>query len=387
MMPLVGSSPLPGFGDFAGHVWLNTAHQGALPLAAAEAARDAIAWKTMPFALTQARFEDVPMRLRTALGQIVNAPAEEIILANSASYGLHLIASAYPWSEGDEILVMRGDFPSDILPWLLLEQRHGVKVICINPRGRVVEPDELKAAITPRTRLFCTSWVHSFSGFAVDADALGAICREHGVRFILNGSQALGARPLDLAVACIDAFISVGFKWLCGPYGTGFAWIRSEFREQLRPTKAYWLAMQTAEDLAMEITETELREISGARAYDVFGTANFFNFVPFATAVEHLTTLGLERVRDHDEMLVSHFVEGIDRAMYRVTSPNDRSPQRSTLIFFSHNDRDKNRVIYETLVRANLHVGFRDGCLRLAPHLYNTVNDINRTLNALHDFG
>ncbi len=145
--------------------------------------------------------------------------------------------------------------------------------------------------------------------------------------------------------------------------------------------------MQTAEDLAMEITETELREISGARAYDVFGTANFFNFVPFATAVEHLTTLGLERVRDHDEMLVSHFVEGIDRAMYRVTSPNDRSPQRSTLIFFSHNDRDKNRVIYETLVRANLHVGFRDGCLRLAPHLYNTVNDINRTLNALHDFG
>jgi cysteine desulfurase/selenocysteine lyase len=387
VIPFVGSFPLPGFGDFAGHVWLNTAHQGALSLAAAEAARCAIAWKTMPFELTQARFDDVPMRLRTALGRLVNAPADEIVLANSASYGLHLIASAYPWSEGDEVLVTHGDFPSDILPWLLLERRYGIKVVRIHPRGRVVEPDELRAAITPRTRVFCTTWVHSFSGFAVDFDALGEICRERDVRFVLNGSQALGARALDLSVAPVDAFISVGFKWLCGPYGTGFAWLRPEFRRQLRPTKAYWLVMQTAEDLGKEVMEAELREGLGARAYDEFGTANFFNFLPFATAIEQLIALGLERIRDHDQALVGRFIEGIDRAFYTITSPYEPGPQRSTLVFFSHNDRNKNRTIFEALTHARIHVAFRGGSMRLAPHLYNAKDDIDRTLNALHDLG
>lgn len=387
MTSVIGSSSFPGFSDFAGRVWLNTAHQGALSLAAAAAAREAVAWKTMPFELTQMRFDGVPIRLRTALGRLVNAPPEEIILANSASYGLHLIASACPWREGDEVLVMHADFPSDILPWLLLERRHGVKVVRIRPRGRVVEPDELKAAITPRTRVFCTTWVHSFSGFAVDVETLGTICRERSIRFVLNGSQALGARPLDLSVAPIDAVTSVGFKWLCGPYGTGFVWIRPEFRQQLLPTKAYWLAMQTAEDLGKEVVNAELREGLGARAYDVFGTANFFNFVPFATAIEELTALGLERIRDHDQALVTRFVERIDRALYTVTSPTAPSPERSTLVFFSHNDRNRNRAIHEALVRAGIHVAFRGGLMRLAPHLYNARSDIDRTLDALHDLG
>jgi selenocysteine lyase/cysteine desulfurase len=384
---LVGSSPFPGFADFSGRVWLNTAHQGALPLAAAAAAREAVLWKTTPFELTQARFDGVPMRLRSALGRLVNVPTEEIVLANSASYGLNLVASAYPWREGDEVLVMEGDFPSDILPWLLLERRHGVKVVRIRPHGRVVEPDELTAAITPRTRLFCTTWVHSFSGFAVDVEALGAICRARNIRFVLNGSQALGARPLDLSVAPVDAFTSVGFKWLCGPYGTGFVWLRPELREQLRPTKAYWLAMQTAADLGKEVVEAELREGLGARAYDVFGTANFFNFVPFATAIEELTGLRLERIRDHDQALVARFIEGLDRALYRVTSPTRAGPERSTLVFFTHNDKGRNRAIHEALVRAGIYVAFRGGSMRLAPHLYNGGGDIDRALDALHELG
>lgn len=385
MTQSIGSSALPGFGDFAGQVWLNTAHQGALPLAAADAAREAVAWKTMPFELTQARFDDVPRQLRVAIGGLINVPAEDVILANSASYGLNLVAAAYPWREGDEVLVMEGDFPSDILPWLLLERRCGIKVVRIRPRGRVVEPDELNSAMTPRTRLFCMTWVHSFSGFAIDLDALGAICRQHGIGFVVNGSQALGARPLDLSAAPVDVFVSVGFKWLCGPYGTGFAWMRPEFRAQLRPTKAYWLAMQTAEDLGKEVVEAELKMDLGARAYDVFGTANFFNFVPLASAIGHLAALGIERIRDHDQALVSRFVEGIDRARYTVTSPNAPGPQRSTLVFFSHRDRTRNRAIFDALAHGGVHVAFRGGSMRLAPHLYNRLTDIDRALAALHD--
>jgi hypothetical protein len=86
-----------GFGDFGGRIWLNTARQGPLPLVAANEAREAIAWKLAPYELTGERFDNVPRRLRTALGGLANVPADEIVLGNSASYGLHLIANGYPW--------------------------------------------------------------------------------------------------------------------------------------------------------------------------------------------------------------------------------------------------------------------------------------------------
>src|SRR5262252_6526531 len=111
---LTAMAALDGFGDFAGRVWLNTAHQGPLPLSAAEEAREAIAWKLAPHELTGARFDGIPRRLRTALGKLVNVPPDEIVLGNSASYGLHLIANGYTWQAGDEVLVMARDFPSDL---------------------------------------------------------------------------------------------------------------------------------------------------------------------------------------------------------------------------------------------------------------------------------
>lgn len=385
--PAAGLAPFPGFADFTGHVWLNAAHQGALPLKAAVEAHEAVAWKTMPFEMTQERFDGVPQRLRAVLGRLVNVPPEDIVLANSASYGLNLIAQAFPWREGNEVLVMEGDFPSDILPWLLLERQHGVKVVRLRPRGRVIEEDELRAAITPRTRLFCTTWVHSFSGFSIDLEALGSICRAHGVTFVVNVSQALGARPLDLASAPVDAVSCVGFKWLCGPYGTGFCWIRPSLRDSLRPTKAYWLSMLTAADLGQEVVETQLRTGLGARAYDIFGTANFFNAKPFAAALEHLLDLGLARVCAHDQALVSHFIAALDHEQFDITSPTEPDHRRSTLVYFSHRDRSRNRAIHAALAQAGIHVSYRGGSLRLAPHLYNSGDDIERAVATLHKVG
>jgi len=225
------------FGPFDGRVWLNCAHQGALPRVAAEEAREAIAWKVRPFELTPERFAEVPARLRRALGRLIGAPADEMILGNSASYGLHLVANGFPWREGDEVLLVRGDFPSVLLPWLALEPR-GVRVRYVDPARHLPQPEELAAALTPRTRVFCSTWVHSFSGVACDLRALGSVCRANGTRFVVNVSQGLGARPFDLSTG-VDAVVGVGFKWLCGPYGTGFTWVRPELLRSLHCNQAY----------------------------------------------------------------------------------------------------------------------------------------------------
>ncbi len=371
------------FGPFGGKVWLNCAHQGAIPRVAARAAEEAIQWKVAPFHLTTDRFGEVPRRLRTALGRLIEAPADDVILANSASYGLHLIANGLAWRDGDEVLLMKGDFPSCILPWLGLESR-GVRVRFIEPRERVIQPDELEAAITPATRLLCVTWVHSLSGYAADLQGLGAVCRARGVMFVANCSQAIGARPLNVSDVPVDAITSVGFKWLCGPYGTGFCWIRPDIRETLEYNQAYWLSMQTADDLGKENAVPALRTDLGARKYDVFGTANFFNYKPWTASIEYILDKGVENIRDHDQMLVSRFIAGLDRDAFELLSPEEEGERRSTLVFISHRQRDRNQAVYEALRENGVYVAYRAGSLRVAPHLFNTESDIDRAIAALN---
>jgi selenocysteine lyase/cysteine desulfurase len=370
------------FGPFDGAVWLNCAHQGPLPRLAVKEAQEAIAWKIAPFHLTTERFSQVPRRLKQALARLIDAVAEDIILGNSASYGLHLLANGIRWRAGDEILLQKGDFPSDILPWLALRER-GVIVRLIQPRYHVIQVDELLENITPATKLFCATLVHSFSGLAIDAQALGEVCRAHGVIFVLNTSQALGARPFSIQKTPVDAITNVGHKWLCGPYSTGFCWIKPGLRESLEFNQAYWLAMQTADDLAIEQDVPALRQDLGARRYDVFGTANFFNFKPWAASVEYLLAQGIDRIAAHNHELVSRLIEGIDQNRYELLSPR-AGAARSTLVFISAKEPERNGAIYERLLAEKVFVAHRAGKLRLSPHLYNTGEDIDRALSILN---
>jgi selenocysteine lyase/cysteine desulfurase len=360
-------------------VWLNSAHQGRLPRRAALALSEAIEWKLHPQALASSeRFTEIPHRLRQLLARVVGAREDDVVLTNSASYGLHLIANGLDLRRGDEIIVAANDFPSDILPWLRL-QESGVTVRMLDPYDEVLTADEVQAACTRRTRVVCLTWVHSFSGRVLDLDAVGAVCRDNGSWFVVNGSQAVGVIPIDVQSAPIDALVSAGFKWLCGPYGTGLCWLRPELFDALRPTKLYWLNALTADDLAG--TSLDLQSITPRRAgrHDIFGTANFFNYVPFTAAVELLLELGIEQIHDQVDGLVVRLLNGIEESAFNLVSSRDN---RSTLALLAP-IREPSEALAERLTTAGVHIAHRRGRIRISPHVYNTKADIDRALELL----
>lgn len=369
------------FGDFDGRVWLNCSHQGPLPRCAADAAAQAVAWKTSPHLLTQDRFDEVPARLKRALGRLVGAAAEDVILTNGASYGLHLLANGIPLRPGDQVLLVEGDFPSNVLPWLN-HRRRGIDVTLLRPRRFLPTPDEVATALEPSTRVLCMSWVHSFSGHTADIEAIGALCRERDVLFLVNATQGIGARPLDVTALPMDALVCSGWKWLCGPYATGLAWLRPQLRDRLEYNQAYWLATQTATDLSGTSENLEPPDDLGARKYDIFGTANFLNFHPWAEAIELVLDIGIDRIEEHDQVLVSQLVNGLDRKSFELLSP-EQGPGRSTLVFVSHRDAARNEEVYRELREEGVDIALRRGLLRLSPHFYNTAADIDRALSAL----
>jgi selenocysteine lyase/cysteine desulfurase len=355
------SSLFPGV---AGRSWLNTAHQGPLPAPAVAAAERALAEKAAPFRIPDEAFEQRPERLRELLAGLVGGRAGEIVLGNSTSHGLHLVANGLTWSDGDEVVLAEDDYPATVLPFRRLEQ-YGV-------RTRTAPRERLADALMPRTRVVAVTWVDSFTGYAVDLDALGRACRSAGALLVVNASQALGARPLDVAETPVDVVAACGYKWLCGPYGTGFSWIRPEVRRRLQPHQAYWLAQQAGGSLD-HMREYGIRDI-GARGFDTFCPAAFLQNDTWAAAIEVLTGIGIERIAAHDQGLVQLILDRLDPDRYDVVSPA-AGPERSTLVVLRPRTESATDVV-ERLGLAGVDVASREGNVRLAPHLFNTPEQI-----------
>jgi selenocysteine lyase/cysteine desulfurase len=224
------------------------------------------------------------------------------------------------------------------------------------------------------------TWVDSFTGRALDLAALKAACVAAGALLVVNGSQAVGARPVDLST--VDVLVSCGYKWLCGPYGTGFAWVRPEVLSELEPRQAYWLAMHAGRGLD-EMRSTTLRTDLGVRAFDVFCPASFGNTLPWLAALDLLLDIGIDAIADHDQRLVERFVSGLDLDRYALVSPAE-GPARSTLVVLSAVDGET-AALHRRLTGVGVDTAFREGNLRLSMHLFNTGEQVDRVLELLHD--
>jgi cysteine desulfurase/selenocysteine lyase len=382
------SSPLaPEFGPFHGRIWMNCAHQGPLPRPAQLAALEALELKTSPARIPDSLFAEVPERLRCVLARLVGAQPEEIALTNSTSYGFNLLAQGLSWESGDEIICVAGDFPATVVPWLPL-QRHGVRVRLIEAPEARLTPERLADEISQRTRAVCLSWVYSFFGHAIDLDAFGRVCRDHGVLFFVNGSQGIGARPLDVSRVDVDAISACGFKWLCGPYATGFVWLSPAILGRLDYPQPHWLRLQLKAaasrglDLNREL-DYSLGDETTADAHDVFCAANFLNFMPWTASIEYLLDIGVNRIAHHDQALIDQLLSALP-SRYRLLSPRE-SPERSTLILLTHEEQDRNSEIATSLRLRGIDIALRGERLRISPHLHNSRRDVQALLEALDD--
>lgn len=377
------------FGPFHGRVWMNAASQGPLPKVAVAAAIKAIEDKVDPRRIEPALFVSTAEDLRASLAALLNASIHEVFLGNSATYGMHVVANALEWNDGDEVLVVAGDYPACAYPWLPL-QRHGVRVRAIEPRGRWLEPEELADHLTSSTKLVCTNWVNSFEGHALDIEALADTCHEQDAIFVLNGAQAVGVKAFDATTTNVDVLSGCGYKWLLGPYGTGFGWVASRIRDRLVHDHAYWYAM--ASDVEGN-TETGARhafradleysprdDLPTLARLDLFNTPNFLNFIPWRASIEYLLAHGREGIQTHVDSLVERLIGGLPDS-YDLISPTDEMHRSSLVVIRPHGQRTPE--VHAGLRSSGIDVTHRHGLLRLSPHVYNTASDVDRVLACL----
>src|SRR5712692_543798 len=224
------------FPQTASVVYLNTGTVGLCPLPVVEALLEQTRAFEGAGQLGWGRAEAAMNEARDRLAARLGVRADDLVLTRNASDGTNMVATGIDWRPGDEVLLSAEEHPSMELPWHYQQQLGRIRL----RRFPVFqEPERTLAAVedalTPRTCLVATSHVFSHSGNRAPAAAIAALCRERGVLLHLDGAQAVGQFPVDLTALGADFYAGNCHKWLLGPKGTGFLYLRPESPAPLRP--------------------------------------------------------------------------------------------------------------------------------------------------------
>ena len=361
--------------------YLNFAAHAAIPRVALNAVQASVAAKRRPHLVDDRSFFFVAANLRQTLATLIGASRDDIALTTGAGAGLATIAYALKWSAGDEVIIAGGEFPAHYATWKPMEAREGIKVQITHPQDQFIQSGDLIAAMTPRTRVISVSHVRFDDGSILDASSLAAACTRNGTLLVLDVSQSCGAIPMDVSSLGADFIVCAGYKYLLSPWGTGFLWAKPENADLLRPGPYNWLS-QDVETFA-RLNYVDPRPARTLSRWDAAEASSIYNFnlTVMEASARFVLNATPALIHDHNQTLIDYFFERLPDG-YRLASPRQAS-HRGVFGCIEVGSRSDTESLYQTLRDERFVVALREGKIRVAPHLLNSTQDMDRLLVSL----
>lgn len=309
--------------------------------------------------------------LRSAAAKLIGATPEEIAIVKNTSEGIATIALGFDWKPGDRMVAFTEEFPANYFPWARLEAR-GVEIDWLS----IYDPLEKIEAALPGARLLAVSFVNYLSGYRVDLEAIGRLCRQHDCLFFVDAIQGMGAWPLDVEACRIDALAADGHKWMLGPEGNGVLYVRREWQSRIQPVEFGWTNQAKYFDYASR--DMTLR--SDAGRYEC-GTLNTVGCFGLRAALEFLLEVGLHEITPAIDALAQQLEDGVRAKGYQLFVPRTAATG-SGIVSFKHPTLDARQIVQD-LQTHNVLAASRQGWIRAAPHFYISPEDIERVLSLL----
>ena len=367
------------FGSLKDVTYLNSASTGPLPERTIRALERFNRMRAAPHLLPDPDLFAIFAESRRLIARLINATPDEIALATNTSYGLNLAALALPLERGDVVLVSDREFPANVYPWLHLRRR-GVEVelVPVTAEGWPDEAYLLDRIAEPRVKVLAVSLVQFSNGYAVDLDALSRATRQSGTWLVVDAIQGIGQLPVDLQRTPVDILSCGGQKWLLSPWGTGFMYVRKPLIEQLTPPLAGWTAFEGTDDYTqLTAYRTEFRDT--ARRFETI-TLPFQDFAGFNESVGLILDEGPDRIGAHARSCQEPVLEWARRAGVPISSPVGRHGSAILGVAPPHA-----AAVHARLREANVFCSLREGSLRFSPHIFNTVDEMDRVVTILQD--
>jgi selenocysteine lyase/cysteine desulfurase len=361
-------------------VYLNNAAIGPIPERTRRILDAFNAKRTAPHLLPDRDLFAALQAARDAAARLVNADTGEIALATNTSFGLHLAARALELRRGDRVIVSDREFPANVYPWLML-RKLGVEVELApcTPEGWPDEDFLLGALRDPRVRVLAISFVQFSNGYRADLKKLSAATRANGTYLVVDGIQGVGNSVLDVRETPVDILACGGQKWLLSPWGSGFVYVRKELIASLEPAITGWMAFEGTDDFS-RLTEYNPTFRADARRFEMI-TLPFQEFYGFTQSVELLLEIGIPEIAEVTRSLHEPILKWADARGVRVASPRD-DRHRSAIVCIAP---EKAVEAFHAIKRASVVCSLREGAIRLSPHFYNTVGEMEKVVEVLEE--
>ncbi|MDB5103074.1 MAG: aminotransferase [Fibrobacteres bacterium] len=313
------------------------------------------------------------------LGSLLNARPGELALVHNTSEGMNFISHGLSLEPGDEILLLENEYPSNVYPWEHWREK-GVHIRAIPMTGR---PEDFPATFAdlagPRTRLASLSAVHWCTGMPFPLDAIGKVCAERGITWVVDGSQGVGLVDMDVQAAGIHYMAFSAWKWLLGPLGLGVLYIARNRLEDLRPI------FKGTESVPQDNEYLPYKQAWKPTA-DRFAvsTGSMTDWVYFDASLAYLEEIGFQHVKERIRFLAKRLEDGLRGAGFSVLS--DGWGATSGIVAVSREGLDASEAV-KSLKGGKIIAAERLGRIRLAPHVYNSEKQIDKVVAVMAALG
>jgi len=328
---------------------------------------------------------------RGKVATLLHAEADEITYTRNVSEGLNMIVAALLWQRGDNAIVCREiEHPNGVYSLYNMRDRHGIDVRVVSPAEDLSIPVEaIVAAMDARTRLVTVSSVTFSTGARTDLAALGRACRSRGIVLLVDGAQSVGVLDLDVHAAQIDALAVGASKYLCGPYGMGFLFVRRAFAEQLQPAYLGRFSVDLGDAHEGEQGDDRYQLMPGARRFDL-GSPNYLAANAVGASLDILLGVGVPAIEHHTLGLARTLDEGL-RAIGIPLVSGMVDAHRSHLVLAGLRRPSARAAagiqsLAGHLLQNNIRASLRHGRLRFSHHLYNTLEETRTVLASVQQW-
>lgn len=321
-------------------------------------------------------------RLRGNLATLMHASSpDEVAITHHTAEGTSIIANGIDWRPGDCIMTLDREYPSTVYPWMNLERRRGVRLIMLEEHeGRVSEAEIVDALRLHHPRLFAISAVEWCSGYRFNLEVIGKACRDLGIFFFVDSAQALGFCDVDVKACHISAMAGSAWKWLFGPFGQGYLYLRRHLLDTITPL---FVGSESVPD-SSDYSHYHFTLKPDARRFE-YSSADMSALVWFDAAVRFVMSLPAEEIRSHVFALQDYALRELKKIGCEVRGDEPRE-RRSGIMAFRHRIFRSSDLATRLHREAGIFARERDGFVRLAFHLYNSEAGVDRLVSCLKSF-
>ena len=357
--------------------YINCAYMAPLLKTTEAAGLEGLISKRNPQMINKGTFFDMLPKLRKSLARLVHAKKwENIAIVASASYGLSTAAQNVSCKAGQNVIVVKDEFPSNYYIWERLCKDKGLTLNVISADDNAADRtrnwnDKILGAINDKTALVAIENTHWMDGVLFDLAAISKRVQEVNAYFIIDGTQSVGMLDINVENLKIDALVCSGYKWLLGPYSIGMAYY-SERLLNGRPLEENWVNRVGSDQFAGLTNYTDEYR-PGAVRYDVGETSNFILLPMFLDSVNQLLAWGVQNMHSYVTELSKSMLETFKTNGLVATNENAFSPHLFSVNLPGHVNLEQLSAAFST---NNVFTSVRGTGLRISPNVYNTKEDL-----------